>query len=322
MPSSRPRATRSSRRSAIRCRRSRQPSRRSGRSRRRRGTATWRSGSGWASTWARAVCARRANPGDAEDYVGIDVNYAARIAAAGNGGQIVLSRALVDALPDDLGADRGPRGTSSSSTVAFAPSRTSTSRSRSIGWSSSGPPTTTDRSARPMRRPTCRARSRASSAATRRRAAVRAELEASRIVTLTGPGGSGKTRLALGRRPGRARRLSARDVVRRPCRDPGPGADRADDRGRDRGSRVDRAARRGRAAGPSARADAACSSSTTSSSCSPTAPRWSPASTRDASGAPAPRHEPRAAAHQRRARSPRAAARGRGRRRAVRGSSA
>ena len=48
------------------------------------------------------------NPGDAEDYVGIDVNYAARIAAAGNGGQIVLSRALVDALPGDLG-DRGPR---------------------------------------------------------------------------------------------------------------------------------------------------------------------------------------------------------------------
>src|SRR5207248_336295 len=35
---------------------------------------------------------------DPEDYVGIDVNYAARIAAAGNGGQIVLSQALVDAI--------------------------------------------------------------------------------------------------------------------------------------------------------------------------------------------------------------------------------
>jgi len=34
-------------------------------------------------------------PGAPEDYVGIDVNYAARIAAAGNGGQIVLSDALV-----------------------------------------------------------------------------------------------------------------------------------------------------------------------------------------------------------------------------------
>ena len=36
--------------------------------------------------------------GEPEDYVGIDVNYAARIAAAGNGGQVVLSQALVEAL--------------------------------------------------------------------------------------------------------------------------------------------------------------------------------------------------------------------------------
>ncbi len=34
-------------------------------------------------------------PIEPEDYVGIDVNYAARIAAAGNGGQIVVSDALV-----------------------------------------------------------------------------------------------------------------------------------------------------------------------------------------------------------------------------------
>lgn len=40
--------------------------------------------------------------GEQEDYVGIDVNYTARIAAAGNGGQIVLSDALVGALPRDL----------------------------------------------------------------------------------------------------------------------------------------------------------------------------------------------------------------------------
>src|SRR4051794_20314457 len=45
--------------------------------------------------------------GDAEDYVGIDVNYTARIAAAGNGGQIVVSHALVRALPSDVtGPDR------------------------------------------------------------------------------------------------------------------------------------------------------------------------------------------------------------------------
>src|SRR5258705_254272 len=40
--------------------------------------------------------------GAPEDYVGIDVNYAARIAAAGNGGQIVLSDALVATLPRGL----------------------------------------------------------------------------------------------------------------------------------------------------------------------------------------------------------------------------
>src|SRR6185369_7122652 len=39
--------------------------------------------------------------GDPEDYVGIDVNYAARIATAGNGGQIVLSQAEVDAIGGD-----------------------------------------------------------------------------------------------------------------------------------------------------------------------------------------------------------------------------
>ena len=39
---------------------SRRPSRRSGPSRPRRGTAAWRSGSGWASTSAKAGCARRA----------------------------------------------------------------------------------------------------------------------------------------------------------------------------------------------------------------------------------------------------------------------
>src|SRR3954469_25948910 len=45
--------------------------------------------------------------GDPEDYVGIDVNYTARIAAAGNGGQIVVSQALVRALPSNV---TGPDG--------------------------------------------------------------------------------------------------------------------------------------------------------------------------------------------------------------------
>jgi class 3 adenylate cyclase len=49
-------------------------------------------------------------PGDPEDYVGIDVNYAARIAAAGNGGQIVLSQALVEALAPHGAAVDGVAG--------------------------------------------------------------------------------------------------------------------------------------------------------------------------------------------------------------------
>jgi len=40
----------------------------------------------------------RAGDDDVQDYVGIDVNYAARIAAVGNGGQIVLSDPLVAVL--------------------------------------------------------------------------------------------------------------------------------------------------------------------------------------------------------------------------------
>ena len=44
-------------------------------------------------------------PGDPEDYVGIDVNYAARIAQRGNGGQVVVSDTLVDALARALARD-------------------------------------------------------------------------------------------------------------------------------------------------------------------------------------------------------------------------
>ena len=42
--------------------------------------------------------------GAPEDYVGIDVNYAARIAAAGNGGQVVVSDALGTAVAEALAA--------------------------------------------------------------------------------------------------------------------------------------------------------------------------------------------------------------------------
>ena len=69
-------------------------------------------------------------PGEPEDYVGIDVNYAARIAAAGNGGQIVLSQALVEALGPDGAVASARLAVRRSPTRASARSRTSRSRCR------------------------------------------------------------------------------------------------------------------------------------------------------------------------------------------------
>ena len=62
-------------------------------------------------------------------------------------------------------------------------------------------------------------------------------------MTLTGPGGSGKTRLALGVGSAGPRPVPARHVVRRPRRRPRPGPRRAVDRGDARRPRVDRPAR-------------------------------------------------------------------------------
>jgi predicted ATPase/class 3 adenylate cyclase len=136
------------------------------------------------------------NPGDTEDYVGIDVNYAARIAAAGNGGQIVLSRALVDALPANLTTIAGLGDVvlvhGGLRAVKDFDEPLALYRLAVLGAADDDRPLrTTDA---PTNLP-----GEVTSLVGRddERAAVRAELEASRIVTLTGPGGSGKTRLAL-----------------------------------------------------------------------------------------------------------------------------
>ncbi len=136
-------------------------------------------------------------PGEPEDYVGIDVNYAARIAAAGNGGQIVLSDELVAALRPGLAdiaglhdaaiLDEGLRAVKDFE----EPSRLH----RLVVPGAADDP-------RPLR--TIEAPSNLPGEVT---ALVGREgeidlldeaLAESRIVTLTGPGGSGKTRLALG----------------------------------------------------------------------------------------------------------------------------
>ena len=131
--------------------------------------------------------------GEPEDYVGIDVNYAARIAAAANGGQIVVSNALASALAagfaDALGAvlvDDGLRSVKDFEDPLpiyrlVVPGAAEDSRPLRTSESPSNlPGEVTSLVGRDEER-----------------AAIRDELRTSRIVTLTGPGGSGKTRLAL-----------------------------------------------------------------------------------------------------------------------------
>jgi predicted ATPase/class 3 adenylate cyclase len=135
------------------------------------------------------------DPGAPPDYVGIDVNYTARISAAGNGGQIVLSDTLVQAA--------GPAG------VVGAGDRTLIDEGLRRVKDFEEParlfrlvvPGAADDD-RPLR--TLDAPSNLPQEATslvgreEEIGRLAKELADGRIVTLTGPGGSGKTRLAIG----------------------------------------------------------------------------------------------------------------------------
>jgi predicted ATPase len=116
-----------------------------------------------------------------EGYVGVDVHFAARVAASGHGGQVILSQAtahVVELELTDLGEHR-------LKDIADAVSIFQ------LGTSSFPPLKTISNTNLP--RP-------ASSFVGREQevADVLARIEAgARLVTLTGPGGSGKTRLAL-----------------------------------------------------------------------------------------------------------------------------
>ncbi len=140
---------------------------------------------------------RAGKPGEPEDYVGIDVNYAARIAAAGNGGQIVLSNALRLALPGGLTERPGLADTD----ITEDGPRTVKDFEDPVPLHRLIVPGVAD-DPRPLR--TTDAPSNLPGEVTAlvgRESAIVALREAlveSRIVTLTGPGGSGKTRLALG----------------------------------------------------------------------------------------------------------------------------
>jgi predicted ribonuclease YlaK len=107
-----------------------------------------------------------------EGYVGIDVHRAARIAAAGHGGQILVSRSTRDLAGDDALRDLGEHRLKD---------LTAPERVYQFGDDDFPPLKSLNRSNLPI----------AASAL------VELLSDGARIVTLTGTGGSGKTRLAL-----------------------------------------------------------------------------------------------------------------------------
>jgi predicted ATPase/class 3 adenylate cyclase len=132
---------------------------------------------------------------DAPDYVGIDVNYTARLAAAANGRQLVVSDATVRAIGDVAGVAGRLGVTFVDEGLRALKDFEEPERVHRIVV-----PAAAD-DARPLR--TLEAPSNLPSDVTSlvgRDAEVAGAAEAlvdSRVVTLSGPGGSGKTRLAL-----------------------------------------------------------------------------------------------------------------------------
>src|SRR3954454_2476522 len=116
-----------------------------------------------------------------EGYVGLDVHRAARICAAAHGGQVVVSEATRDALGRDPGSDLG---------LHRLKDLGSPERLFQLG-SETFPPL------RSLNATNLPAQTGALVGRTGELLAIASLLEDSRVVTLTGAGGSGKTRLAL-----------------------------------------------------------------------------------------------------------------------------
>ena len=134
-----------------------------------------------------------------DDYVGIDVNYAARIAAAANGGQVVLSDALVRVLAPD-GAEIGDLPGDDTSLVdeGLRIVKDFEDPARLYRLVVAGAAD----DLRPLRtlEPPTNLPQESTTLVGREEEIGRLadELAVGRIVTLTGPGGTGKTRLAIG----------------------------------------------------------------------------------------------------------------------------
>ena len=152
-----------------------------------------------------------------EGYVGDDVHRAARIAAAGHGGQVLVS--VLDAR--------------SSSSSSFATSASTGSRTSPPPSASTSSETATSRRSSPSTARTCPCLRRPSSAASRSspRCVELLGADDTRLLTLTGPGGTGKTRLAL-----QAAGLASDAYPGRRVVDPARAASRSRARARDSGS--------------------------------------------------------------------------------------
>ncbi len=127
-----------------------------------------------------------------DDYVGIDVHKAARIAASGHGGQVVLSDAsrtlLADRLPDGVALrELGPHQLKDFDEAQAL-------HDLVIEGLEDGFPPLSTAGGRRTNLPAPRTSFVGRGSAI---AEVDAALDAARLVTLTGPGGTGKTRLAL-----------------------------------------------------------------------------------------------------------------------------
>lgn len=116
-----------------------------------------------------------------EGYVGLDVHRVARIAAAGHGGQILVSQTTRDLAGADQLRDLG---------MHRLKDLAEPERLYQLGGDEFPPLRSVDRTNLPVQTTPFVGRE-------RELAEVLRLLEAHRIVTLTGPGGSGKTRLAL-----------------------------------------------------------------------------------------------------------------------------
>jgi len=161
------------------------------------------------------------------DYTGIDVHRAARIMAAAWGGQVIVSEAVESLVGDALedGVQLRDLGVQSLRDIAES------QRLYQVvapGLRADFPPPRTESAAARTNLPTPLTRfvGRA-----REINEVKRLISEARLVTLTGPGGTGKTRLAIevGPRGAGRRPLPRRRFLRRPRDRPRPGPGRAPD---------------------------------------------------------------------------------------------